>query len=85
MEAPRSEYDLITVKSVSKHAKLFLNGSSHHPQLYRYMRIGFFGTEQELVADFIEIFVNAQPSILYFAIIDGKEPTCAVEKASSPG
>ncbi|CAI7609782.1 unnamed protein product [Penicillium pancosmium] len=69
----------LTPFNVSKHAKRFFDGSKDHPELYMYMSIGPFDTEQEFVTKFIENFVNAQPSVVCFAVIDKKKPPSMVD------
>ncbi|KAJ5239907.1 hypothetical protein N7468_004526 [Penicillium chermesinum] len=58
----------------TRHAAPYFQGSKDHPELYSYMSIGPFATEQEFVSKFVDGFMS-QPSVACYAVIDKTRPT----------
>ncbi|KAJ5115170.1 hypothetical protein NUU61_000929 [Penicillium alfredii] len=63
----------------TKHAGPYFHGSVNHPELYQYMSIGPFASEEEFISRFINDFVNQQSSVQCFAVIDKRKPASVAD------
>ncbi|KAI9926183.1 hypothetical protein ASPWEDRAFT_185869 [Aspergillus wentii DTO 134E9] len=64
----------LTPFNPTKHAAPYFAGSANHPELYRYMSLGPFQTEQEFTTCFIDNMISQNQSMFCFAVIDKTKP-----------